>query len=649
MESTGPRTTEATVRYATSQEASTGERPVEAAWWQRQRVLIGAVYVAMVTAIAWLYGLVPFSGRTFPLAPVASVTSWVECIDDGLVPCPYVGYPEGVDPSIGLSLFGGTFLLTRLGLDVEVALNVLSVLALAAGVASLWALVASMTRSVSTGALAACLYLLSPPIVAHTTKVGLWFGLVLLPLPLALTYAALTSHGRRRTIALACAALTFLTALLLVYLDPYAWAMAMMLGAFLCIVGGAMTVCRTGWRGVVVPLLTLVGLLAPGLVFRVLEPSAEFSEDFPLGFYRTYGVDVVTAVVPTRQSLVGDLLGSPIERWRIEDFYGDGTQLDGTFIGIVTLIAALAGTIWLIRRRVSDRPMVLALALGGLACLALGLGPSLKVLDKASVPVARIGPDGTAAHTDHVMPASEATLSLPWSWVYGVQPFEGMRTAYRWHVGLRVVLAVFAAVTVIWLLRRSRTLGVAVAALVLLETGSQGLLDARDQAAHNHELVQAFETDMERAFGDGRLRASERVLFLPAGNDYLIGAIAPPRELFSYNLAFDKEVARIRALQPRPVLDAIVAYSEDRLDSQHLCALFRQDLATSVVLTDFDMRRDTLIWPPPEDSLAARRSRNAAFGMFDDPAFDVDEGHLAVIMRPRAGGGCEPTPPTPGV
>lgn len=331
---------------------------------------------------------------------------------------------------------------------------------------------------------------------------------------------------------------------------------------------------------------------------------------------------------------MGDVVRSPVDRWDIEDFYGDGTQFEGTFIGVFTLAAAAGGVVGLLRRRRSNRPVVLALALGGAACLALGIGPSLKVLDKASVPVATVGADGAVTSTDHVMPASDATVSLPWSWVYELQPFEGMRATYRWHVGLRVVLVVFVAVTVMWLFRRHRMVGVGLAVLLVLETASDGLLDARRQAAHNHEVVHAFEEDMDRSYGNGRLRASERVLFLPAGNDYLIGGIAPQRELFSYNVAFDKEVARIRQLQPRPIIDAINAYSDDTLNREHICQLFRQDLVDAVVFNDFDMRRDTLFWPPSEERIEALRARNTAFDVFDDPAFDVDEGHLSVILRP---------------
>jgi len=606
---------------------------IDRTWWRDRRLTIGTGYVAIVTAIAWLYGVVPFSGRTFPLAPIASVTSWVECLGDGLVTCKYIGYPEGVDLSVGLPLVGGAFLLTQLGIGIEVALNVLSLLALAAGIAALWALAASISRSAAAGAFAACLYYMSPIVVAHTGKTALWLGFVLLPVPLALAYSALKPNGRPQPVVLGCVGLTFAASLLLVYLDPYAWTISVVIGGPLCIADAAVAVKRTRWRGCVVPTSTLIAFLVPGIIFRVLEPSAEVSANFPLGFYRAYGVDIVTAVFPTRDSLLGDFVRSPVNRWDPLDFYADGTPLIGTFVGVFMLTAAAVGAVGLLRRGRSNR-LVVALALSGLACLALGLGPSLKVLDKASVPVVAVNDDGVVTSTNHVMPASDATTSLPWSWVFGLQPFEGMRATYRWHVGLRLVLVIFAAFTVMWLFRGRRTLGVALAALLVLETASHGLLDARDLAANNHELVQTFEDDIDRAFGNGRLRASERVLFLPAGNDYLIGEIAPPLEVFSYNVAFDKEIMRIRGLQPKAVIEAISAYADNSLDKEHICQLFRQDLVDAVVFNNFSMRGDTLVWPPPKQRVADQRARNTAFGLFDDPAFNADEGDLAVILRP---------------
>jgi hypothetical protein len=54
----------------------------------------------------------------------------------------------------------------------------------------------------------------------------------------------------------------------------------------------------------------------------------------------------------------------------------------------------------------------------------------------------------------------------------------------------------------------------------------------------------------------------------------------------------------------------------------------------AVVFDDFNMRWDTLQWPPEQQRLDEYRAKSTALGLFDDPAFDVDEGYLAVIVRP---------------
>jgi hypothetical protein len=609
-------------------------------WLRDRRVRLAAGYVAIVTTTAWLYGVLPLAGRSFPLAPHASMASWADCLEAGSGPCRYIGYPQGVDLSLSAALAHGTYLVTRLGVGVEEALNLQAVLALAVGVAALWALAASIARSTAAGPIAVAVYYLSPIVVTQTSKLSLWIGYLLVPVPVAAAYFAASSSRRSLRVALGYAAAALVSALLLVYLDPYSWAIAAVVGGAVCLGGGVAAVVRRHWLSGLVLLLTLVALLVPGAIFRTNEPSAEISADFPPEFYRAYGADLATTVIPTRDSLFGEVIRAPVERWDPTEFYGDGTNLPGAFMGGFLFLGAAAGAVWLLRRRGSNRLLVLALGVGGVACLALGLGPSLKLLDRAPVSVTA---DGFATGSDHFMPASDATVATPWSWVYGIQPFEGMRAAYRWHVGLRLVLAVLAGAAVVWLFRRRRVLGVVAAALLLLETGSHNLFDLREQATRDHELVQRFEHDIDRAFGDGRLRASERVLFLPAGNDYLIGMIAPRFEVFSYNIAFDKEITRLRPGQPRPVVAAINAYWDGTLTRDHVCELFRQDLADAVVFNDFDMRWDTLRWPPAEERLEAHRNQHTRLGLFDDPAFDVDDGYLAVILRPDpdAAEGCQ--------
>ncbi len=597
----------------------------------------------LVGAIAWMYGVVPFSGHTFALPLVASMSGWTDCLGDGLWPCTYVGYPEGVDLSVSLPLVGGVYLLREVGLGVEDAINVVALAALIAGFAAMWSLTAAITRRRWAGALGATLYVLSPLLVTHTDKTGLWLGFVLLPVPVRLAYAAVAPRAdepRRPLVrALLSAGAVFVSALVIVYLDPYAWTIATVLCLPMCVVAGALAARRRRWSALVVSGLTLAAVMVPGVVFRLGEPSAKASSGFPPEFYRAFGADLVTTIVPTQDSLLWDALRLPVQPWDPTQFRGDGTQLVGAYLGVFTLVAAVAGAVHLLRRREADRPVLAGLIVGGLTCLVLGLGPSLKVHDTAHV-----------APTDspYQMAASEATASLPWSGIYGVQPFEGMRAAYRWHAGARLVLVVLAtaAVLMVWLkLRRSGRIVVALAlsAVLVLDMSSHALVRARGQARDNHVAYAALVDDIDRELGRGQLSPGERVLFLPAANDYLIMAIAPQLEVFSYNASFDKEMARIRAHQPLSVQRVIWGYDHRQVTPELVCEVFRSDAADAVVFTNFSMRADSTDWPPDQARIQEWRTRNQAIGLADDPAFSVEESDLVTVVRPAdgaLGGGC---------
>ncbi|HKY65636.1 MAG TPA: hypothetical protein VJM49_04670 [Acidimicrobiales bacterium] len=596
---------------------------------------------AIVAVLGWLYGFVPFAGRTFALPMAASMHGWTECLDDGLWPCTYVGYPEGADLSVSMPLVGGVYLLTHLGLSVEAALNVLALGALAAGFAAMWWLTAAITRHTGAGVVGAALYVASPLLVTHTDKTGLWLGFVLLPVPVALTWAALTeappSSRRRRLRALGAAGLVFLSALLIVYLDPYAWTIATVLCGPMCVVAAAGAVRRRGWPDLVVAGASMAAVLVPGVVFRLGEPSAEAAAGFPLTFYRAFGADVATAILPTRDSLLWDVLRWPAAPWDTTRFHGDGTQIVGAYLGVTVVVAAVVGLVHLLRRSDPDRSILAALVVGGVACLIVGLGPSLKLLDR--------WPEGATGGPAFQMPASEATAALPWSGIYGVQPFEGMRAAYRWHAGTHVVLAVLATAAVVMVLRRRWSAGrsagvvvaVVVAAVLVLDMTPHALLDARGAARHDREAYQALVEDVDRELGQGQLSPSERVLFLPATNDYLIMAIAPRLQVFAYNVSFDKELARIRRYQPTPVVAAIWQYNYGHLTRDHVCDVFRGDVADAVVFTNFSMRTDSSDWPPAGSRVDDMREQNRALGLFDDPAFEVVEQQLTTIVRPADG------------
>ena len=173
--------------------------------------------------------------------------------------------------------------------------------------------------------------------------------------------------------------------------------------------------------------------------------------------------------------------------------------------------------------------------------------------------------------------------------------------------------------------------------MLVLDMTPHALLDARGAARHDRQAYQALVEDVDRELGQGQLSPSERVLFLPATNDYLIMAIAPRLQVFAYNVSFDKELARIRRYQPTPVVAAIWQYNYGHLTRDHLCDVFRGDVADAVVFTNFSMRTDSSDWPPADSRVDDMREQNRALGLYDDPAFEVVEQQLTTIVRPADG------------
>jgi hypothetical protein len=611
--------------------------------WSRSpighRTTVALGYVALVGTLMLLYGLLP--GHSLPFSSVASTDGWVRCIDEQGSGCPLVGHPVGVQLSLASTIFYTAYLLSKIGISGETSLNLLAVACLAAGTASLWALVWSLVRSHAAGVLSALLYYGAPIVALHALLPSLYFGFAFLPVPVALAVFALQASRERPARALLLAGGSFLTGLALVYFDPYPWAVAAGVAAPAALVVGAVALVRRRWRQAVLAGCVLASVVLPGAVFNALESSSgNLVSEMPRDFYRAMGVDVAVMLVPTQTELIGDLLGSPVDGWPRTDFYGDGTNLSSSYLGVPTLLACVAGAVLLFLGR-RQRPVVVGLALGGLACLILGLGPSLKVHDTAGRPVA---PDGRFVVSDYLMPEDAATLTFPWDVVFDIQPFASMRATYRWHAGLRLVGAVLGACLVGLLAARNRWLALGLAVVLVLDAVPVSLWRLNDRTELQHEQVQAFEADMERAFGDDRLRAGERVLFLPADNDYLVQYVAPTFGVYAYNIAGDKEIARIRPQQPPEVVSAMTAFGAGTLDRAAVCALFADGLVDAIAFDDFNMRWDSYRWPPSEAAAEAQREANAALGLFEDPAFVADEGPLSVIVRPAENGTCAPPP-----
>jgi hypothetical protein len=604
----------------------------------RRRLLLGAAYLAVVGVLGFLYGVLPGGRRSLPLSTVSLIEGWVECLRDGLQPCTYVGYPLGVNLSLSRSVVMGAYLLNSLGMSVPAALNLLALACIAVGVAALWLLVLRLTSSHPPAVLAVAVYFVSPLVINHAGLVTLFTGFAFLPVPVALTYFAVTATRPLAAIALSVA--TFATALVLIYADPYPYVIAAVCGACLGVAAAVRGIRLRSWAAVGLAAGVLAAIALPAFVYRALQGDTGLEVEMPPEFYRAMGADVATMFLPTQDVLIGDLIGGPFDRWNPHEFYGNHTHLRAVFLGGVLLVTALAGLVILFRQR-QRRWFAVGLATAAAICLVVGLGPSLKIADRADRPTFV---DPTQELDDYLMPAELAQFTFPWSGIYEVQPFASMRATYRWHAGVRLAAGVFAGVAIAAAGRRRRLLAVGLAGLLVVESVPHLLLQHRQVASDQYEQIQEFNDDVSTAFG-GHLDAGERVLFLPATNDYLIPVIAARYDVFAYNIAFDKEIERIRPQQPAAIVEAEVAHGEGALTSAQVCSLLGEDLVDAVVFTEFDPRWNSYRWPPSDRARLFLRRRYQNVGVEDDPAFTVDDRDLAIIVRAtpaRSGGRCAP-------
>jgi hypothetical protein len=598
------------------------------------RWLVAGAYVTSVAVLAYLYGLFP-GDRSMPLITVVGIEGWVDCLKDGLNPCTYLGYPEGVRLSLSTSVVLGARWLGAFGFGVPAALSLMALLCLAAGVGALWVLIYRMMSNHLVSLLAVALYFGSPMLVGHIGLVSIFYGFLLLPLPVLLAYEAVHAADRvASTIALTAG--LFAVGLVLIYCDPYPYVIATTCAGFVLVAGLLRDVLAKRWRPAIGIVCALAGAALPALVYRSLEAGSGLEIVMPQDFYRAEGADVETMLVPTRSQLIGSLLGVPVHRWKPTEFYGNVTHLTAVWLGPVLLITAVIGGVLLFRRR-SRRWIAAGLAVLAFGCLMVGLGPSFKWLDRSQQPIG----DARREFEDYLMPVDQVTATFPWSGLYGRQPLASMRYVYRWHAGLRLVACIFAAGAVAALAERRKVLAIGLASILVLESTPMALLHRPRSASLDHDQLQRFDADTEAVF-NGAFQRGERVLSLPTSNDYLMEVIAPRYRLFAYNIAFDKELTRIRPLQPPPITSAEAAFDEQLLRRPAVCQIFRDDLLDALVFTEFYPQWNAYRWPPYKKDRRLLRAMYEQVGLTGDPAFVIDDRDLAVIVRPVAGGECAP-------
>jgi hypothetical protein len=392
----------------------------------------------------------------------------------------------------------------------------------------------------------------------------------------------------------------------------------------------------------------LGALALAALSYVAWVPGDAYETDVGIEFFALLGADVVGLVIPSQRFLVPYLFPGavpPYSYWGIND--SPPTYYLG-WIGLL-LIAGLV-VFWLLRRRtgvaeatspeatfpeatsvettsaetISSRPgresEVAWLLVAGAVAVVLSLGPTFKLGQMA---------DGL-----------EASLALPTSWLYEHVPgFSDLRATNRWLIPTRLVIVLGAAVALgrLWSGWANRRAWRAIAlfvflAVCVLDVAPNPLAIVRERSLSEERMGQLRGDILPEA--QELLEPGERVLFLPAGNDFLANYLVPLTDTTSYNVGGDKNYFLSQSTWPETVLRAQAAYGSAEAGDA-ICGVLAED-ADAVVLMHRSMHAAPLLAPanPAEDA----RLRGIADELGADPRFASSAGTWMTVLR--SDGGC---------
>jgi hypothetical protein len=378
----------------------------------------------------------------------------------------------------------------------------------------------------------------------------------------------------------------------------------------------------------IVAVLYLLLLLVPGAIYNSLVFQVGHGGG-SIAVHRGQGVDLITMFVPTQASiLLARVLRVGPAAWDGFAFYGNGQNSTPNFVGVTGPALGLVTVILAAFKRLQMRRLILTLGIIWAIGFVMSLGPSLKVDDTR--PTASIKPGFTVWE----MPAEDATLALPTAFLFKLPVLQAMRYTYRWQLMSRFALVALVGIAAAQLSIRRTVLAAILSVVVVLENMPAAVLAAQIAPIRNREWGQELMSEVVMPLRP--YVENSRVLLLPAANDYLISMIAPFTKTYSYNLTFDKEIKRIKPLQPPLITAAERAYNRGELDAGDVCRLFKKGLVDKVVLLYIRMNAG---WPQSPRNVEANRqmAANLHVDVFPGLVTHEESYFLVVSSDPQSG------------
>jgi hypothetical protein len=561
------------------------------------------------TPLAWLLG----AGNIECTANqgLGQLSSW----------CEQVGAPIGSPLLSGLPQTYFAAWLTYLpSVDAWDAYRIMSVVCIAAGFAGGYALLRRWSAPVWLSALASYLYLASPSVLMLNGYTFSFHGYILMPAGLWLALKSLDLFAADRKVLASAVAVG--TAFLLVFTDGYSF------------VGGAVALLGFGIAWLLTPdpgrrqKIWGAGVWAGSMLLAVgayllYVPSGSTHPAVGIGVFRFYGVDALTLVLP-----------SPLSWWArkmpwnttFAQLWGSSDNQFGNYVGIVCLaLIVVAITMGALRRTSPRGRELIALAAIGVATLVLSFGPGLKIANFANDLI-----------QGQNVPLDQTRLWLPTAWLYEYVPgFMDMRATYRTFTVTRFVSIALACVglAAIW---RSRTwvrlLAPLLAVLLVLDLSVDVPRQIRARAGA-HKQMDLVRTQIQPDLM-AMIRPGEKVLILPAGNDFVATALVPFTGGTSYNVGVDKNHDLSRDNWPAQVKSAISSYGKASFPDA-ACTLLKN--GTDVIVLSywsmFQAGVNSATGPVQMPNLKKNAQKVAATGRFD-----TQETNSGIAIR--RGPGC---------
>jgi hypothetical protein len=530
-----------------------------------------------------------------------------------------VGLPFGMTYLLGMPETMLGWLISWLpGVDAWAAHQILAALLDAVALGGGYLLLRRWSVPRVIALVAPAVYLVSPSLLGINGFSFTFTGYTFLPLYLYLFLCGIDrfAPGRRRWPGVAyLGGLAFL----MVFTDGYSYATGLLLIG--CVLIWWLIRDGTSRTAKIAAVATFAAanLLAVGAYSAYINASS--SPVIGIGGYRFLGLDPVTLLIPQSRLIWLSYVGYHPPKLNL---WGDGSNTHYNYMGFVML--GIVG--WLVlsrrlrRQPDSQRHELFPLLVAGLLALILSLGPALKLNSHPS-PISPVWN----------LPRSKTVTELPTTLLYRfIPPFDSMRATFRWSIGFRFVL-IFAAAYALSLIWKSGRRGVATVLLVLATVELLPSVGIQLKALRTYAKHVALARSQALGEFDRLTTPGDRMLLLPASNDFLALPMATSARVSIYNAAGDKNYYAASAHWPTDVRAAVNGMFNPAGQGDRIAAVLHND-ADAVAICYVNLHSGGITWPALDTRQAHLRQQVAALA--GDQRFTIRQGTLMAVIRLRS-------------